>query len=104
MDWKESIKRIREAIKEETNAEAVDSLRAVASGISNFHLGLATDTARNRYENFCKGCAFNVHEPIEDMRVQDKTIPELSERMCGDCGCVLSYKLRQSVKLCRFWK
>ena len=104
MDLLEGIKRMKENLETETNPDAIKDVKAAISGMTNFYFGLTTQLARERLENFCKGCDFNMKEPIEDMRVKDHTIPELSGRMCGYCGCVLSYKLRQSIKKCEFWK
>lgn len=91
-------------LKSETDPDIIRDSKAVISGMSNFYFGLKTDIAKERFENHCKGCVFNVQEPIEDMRVTDKVIPELSDRMCGLCTCVLCYKIRQSVKKCEYWK
>lgn len=104
MNLLEGIKRLDENLKKEKNPDIIRDSKAVISGMSNFYFGLKTTLAKERFEDHCKGCVFNVKEPIEDMRVKDATIPELSGRMCGDCGCVLSYKIRQSVKKCRYWK
>ena len=104
MNLLEGIKRISKNIQEETDPSVIKDLKAVASGMSNFYFGLKTDLAKQRFEDHCKGCVFNIQEPIPDMRVTDEKIPELSGRMCGNCGCVLSYKIRQSIKKCQYWK
>lgn len=100
----EGIKRMQKNLETETDPNAIKDLKAVISGMSNFYFGLKTKLAKERFENHCKGCEFNIKEPIEDMRLKDSIIPELSDRMCGYCGCVLSYKIRQSVKKCEYWK
>ncbi len=100
----EGIKRIKESLERETDPDVKKDLKAVVSGMSNFYFGLKTKLARERYEESCKGCELNIKEPIEDMRVKDSIIPELSGRQCGFCGCVLSFKIRQSVKKCQYWK
>lgn len=104
MDLLEGIKRMKENLETETNPDAIKSVKAAISGMTNFYFGHKSQLAKERLENFCKGCDFNMKEPVEDMRVKDNSIPELSGRMCGNCGCVLSYKLRQSIKKCEFWK
>ena len=104
MDLLEGIKRLNANLEKETNPDIIRDSKAVVSGMSNFYFGLKGKLAKERFENHCKGCIFNEAEPIEDMKVRDSAIPQLSGRMCGDCGCVLSYKIRQSVKKCRFWK
>ena len=52
----------------------------------------------------CKGCEFFVKEPISFLRVEDKRLPEASGMMCGECGCSLPYKLRQSISKCSKWE
>lgn len=51
----------------------------------------------------CMGCRYFRREPIEQFRVVDARTPELSEMMCGKCGCELSYKTRQDIKVCSKW-
>lgn len=102
----EKIKRFKESLSREKDPNIIQSTKAVIQGVTNFHLGIksAENKARERYENHCKACAYNIPELIPSLQVEDKTIPELSNRQCGACGCVLSYKLRQSLKPCEFWK
>lgn len=105
MSLLDKIERLKSALQEEKDPDAVKTIKAVIVGMTNYNLGLQNSIAKDRFEKYCSGCAYNVQDPIPDMRVQDKAIPELSERMCAYCnGCVLSYKLRQSVKPCEFWK
>lgn len=54
--------------------------------------------------NVCKKCTHNELEPIENERVKDKFIPELSDRMCGVCFCPLPKLLRQNKKKCELKK
>jgi hypothetical protein len=61
------------------------------------------DLARERLET-CKGCPFFVDEPISFLSVTDINIPELSGKICDECGCTASYKLRQSKSKCKYWK
>lgn len=51
----------------------------------------------------CIGCRYFKTEPIEMFRVVDERIPELTNKSCGLCGCIESYKLRQSIKVCKKW-
>jgi hypothetical protein len=60
---------------------------------------LAFDRAKE-----CTMCEFYVDEPISFLKVKDKNIPELSEKMCDICGCTLSYKTRQSIEKCSKWQ
>lgn len=41
-----------------------------------------------------------VDEPIEFLRVQDKRIPALSNKMCDHCGCTAAYKFRVIENFC----
>ena len=101
----DKIKRLKETLATETDAEAIQTIKGVISGMANFHLGINNDLAEKRYVESCKDCEFNVEEPIGTMAVKDKAVPMLSNRMCSHCGgCVLSYKLRQNKKICEFWK
>jgi len=101
----EKIKRYREALKHEKDPDIVRDIRAIITGISNFELNIinARNKARERFEKYCSGCEFFIDEPIESEKVIDNVFPELSGKICGECGCVMSYKLRQSVKKCPHW-
>ena len=102
----EKIKRYHAELQKETDPDIARDLKAIASGMTNFITGSKkwNDIARKRYEDHCKGCAFFITDPIPSERVTDKNIPELSGKICEKCGCVESYKLRQSIKTCEFWK
>lgn len=52
----------------------------------------------------CIGCRYFKDEPIDFFRVTDERIPELSGKSCGKCGCIESYKLRQSISICKKWQ
>ncbi|MEJ8604635.1 hypothetical protein JSO60_06675 [Riemerella anatipestifer] len=103
---KEKIERLISSMKKEENPEIAKTLKAVAVGMTNFHLGIksATKTAEERYTNHCSKCEYNQEEKVSTMVVIDEKIPQLSKRYCGLCGCVLSYKLRQNIKPCEKWK
>jgi RNase P subunit RPR2 len=51
----------------------------------------------------CGNCHEYVDEPIDFLRVNDVRIESLSNKMCDECGCTLSYKLRQSITKCKKW-
>lgn len=104
MDILEGIKRIKKGLEKESDPDIVKDAKAVISGMSNFYFGLKTPLAKERFDKFCKDCEYNVVDPVEDMQVKDSIIPELSKKQCGFCGCVLSYKIRQSVKKCVYWE
>lgn len=90
----------------ETDPDYRKDISAIIAGIRNFLTGSEkwNDTAIDRLENFCADCEFFVDEKVVSERVADKDIPGLSGKSCAHCGCVLSFKLRQSVKPCEFWK
>ena len=102
----EKIKRYHSELQKETDPDIARDLKAIASGMTNFITGSKkwNDIARKRYEDHCKTCQHFITDPIPSERVTDKHIPELSGKICGKCGCVESYKLRQSIKPCEFWK
>lgn len=52
----------------------------------------------------CASCRYFKKEPVEFLRVLDERICALSEMCCGKCGCELSYKARQSIKICTRWQ
>lgn len=74
-------------------------------GVYNFkHPDPQTEALAIERKNTCVGCPLYVEEPIFFLRVTDPRIVELSNKMCNDCGCTLSYKLRQSIVKCEKWK
>lgn len=100
----EKIKRYQDSLKNESDPNVVRDLKAIISGMLNYHLGISK-LGKERFEKYCKDCAYNVLDPVPEMRVMDEKIPELAGRMCAYCGgCVLSWKVRQSIKPCEFWK
>lgn len=102
----DKIRRYQKGLRNETNPNFKRDLKAIISGMTNFYVNSsqADKLAKERLESSCKGCAYFITDPVESERVNDKRIPELSGKICGNCGCTLSYKLRQSVKPCEFWK
>lgn len=52
----------------------------------------------------CGNCEMCIDEPIQFLAVEDKRIESISGKFCDDCGCTLSYKLRQSITKCRKWQ
>lgn len=100
------IKRYQEQLKNETDPDVIKGIKAIISGMTNFYCrsGNAKKIAKERLENNCSSCAYFITDPVESERVNDKDIPELSGKICSLCGCTSSYKLRQSIKKCEFWK
>ncbi|BAP30138.1 uncharacterized protein CHSO_1101 [Chryseobacterium sp. StRB126] len=103
---KEAFKRFCESLKKQEDVNIIRDTKAIAAGIANFKTNNETAKryAIERFEKHCKSCKFSIEEPIAELRVEDKHIPELSGKTCGECGCILSYKLRQSVKKCSRWE
>ena len=79
-----------------------DGVEPIDEGTENFQNGSMEETAIERAK-VCAGCESRVKEPIPMFRVKDAKIPLLSERMCENCGCPLSYLLRQNIKICKKW-
>lgn len=104
MEIKESIKRLSKSLEGEENKGVVTTTKAIIVGMTNFYFSLKNERAKRIYNDFCKDCEDNIVDHVEEMHVEDKVIPMLSKRMCGDCGCVLSFKVRQNIKPCRKWK
>ena len=100
----DKINRLKEALKTEADPDLIRSGKAILTGMTYFKLGANLKLAKQRYQDHCKDCKYNVIDPVEDMREQDKQIPGISGKMCSHCGgCVLAYKIRQSVIKCEFW-
>lgn len=57
--------------------------------------------AKERFK-VCSGCRFLEEEPIDFLKVEDR-IKEASNKMCGQCGCTISYLIRQDLKICKKW-
>lgn len=52
----------------------------------------------------CARCPSNIQEPIAEMAIEDKKLPDISERCCKECGCALPYLVRQTAKTCSLKK
>ena len=85
---------------------ASNGLAPYDAGKANFvaNIEKVENTAKSRVQ-VCTNCPDNNYEqePIESFRVSDDRIPQLSNKMCGDCGCSLPYLLRQNLKVCKHW-
>ena len=57
----------------------------------------------NKRKIKCVSCELFEDEVLESCMIIDIRIPELSNKMCGDCFCILPYKIRQSIKKCDKW-
>ncbi len=82
-----------------------DGVDPYIEGKFNFeHPSEDNETLAKERSQTCEGCRFYKLEPIDFFRVTDENIPALSDMSCGKCGCVLSYKTRQSIKKCKKWE
>jgi len=80
-------------------------LDPIKTGMYNFKYPDAqTEDLAIKRKNTCIECPLYVDEPILFFKVTDPRIAELSNKMCDDCGCTLSYKLRQSIVKCERWQ
>lgn len=102
----DKIKRYQEHLKNESDPQVIRDVKAIISGMTNFFVrsGKAKDNAKELLDKYCSSCIYFITDPVESEKVQDKDIPELSGKMCSFCGCTSSYKLRQTIKPCEFWK
>lgn len=82
-----------------------NGIEPIAEGVKNFNNPInEIETLAEGRALTCVDCVNYIIEPIESFRVTDIRIPELSEMFCDDCGCTLSYKLRQTKTKCPLWK
>lgn len=90
-------KKIKTLIKE--------GFEPVEEGVYNFHnKNVEVEELALRRSEKCSVCPMFEDEPISFLRVEDKSLPLLSGKYCSDCGCTLSYKLRQSKTKCEKWQ
>lgn len=80
----------------------IDPLKVGVYNFNNFDY--KTEALAIERKNTCVECPLYVDEPIPFLRVTDERIKALSNKMCDDCGCTLSYKLRQSIVVCEKWQ
>lgn len=82
-----------------------NGIEPIEEGINNFnHPNIDVELLAKERKETCVVCSMFVDEPISFLRVKDKAIPELSNKMCYSCGCTVSYKLRQSLDKCDKWE
>lgn len=104
MNILEGLARLRRSLADEKDPDIILTTKAIIVGMTNFYFKRKTSEAKQIYDKFCVNCPSNTEDPVADMHVIDEEIPALSKRMCQDCGCVLSFKTRQNIKLCSKWK
>lgn len=84
-------------------AKGVARIDKYLDGQDNLEMGINDDLAMTRAD-ICTGCPMFQKEPLAFLRVDDKAVPVLSGKMCDECGCVLSYKLRLKNEKCPLGK
>lgn len=81
-----------------------NGISPLEEGVRNFNtIDMDVELLAKERTGVCVDCIFFVDEPISFLKVKDKNIPELTDKMCDDCGCTLSYKIRQSLIKCDKW-
>ena len=73
-------------------------------GKENYRLKIpeVEEKALERFK-ICSGCDDLEDEPIDFLRAKDR-IEEASYKMCGQCGCSITYLIRQDLKVCKKWQ
>jgi len=87
------------------NSVAKHGIKPIEKGRNNYQLNIPEieQLAAERLKT-CLECENYADEPISFLKVKDKRLEKLSEKMCNNCGCALPYLLRQSDKICKKWK
>lgn len=76
----------------------------IRKGRENYNRNLpAIEEKASERSKTCLGCENYVDEPVKSFQIEEKRIPSLSKKMCDECGCSLTYLLRQDVKICKKW-
>ncbi len=82
-----------------------NGLEPLEEGLANYKLNIPRIENKAQQRSLeCIGCKSFVIEPIDLFKIEDERLPELSDRMCDECGCASPYLLRQDVKICKKWK
>ena len=100
----QSFKKKYQSVKGKASTIIEDGIEPFFEGKFNFeNENLDIELLASERKEICLTCNDYEDEPIESCRVTDKNIPELTNKMCGECFCTLSYKLRQSITKCDKW-
>ncbi|CAM3233322.1 hypothetical protein [Empedobacter stercoris] len=77
---------------------------ALIDGVENFNNPVEEieELASIRTQT-CIKCPYFQDEEIKMLQVEDTRQPQLSNKKCGECGCILSYKTRQLIDKCSKW-
>ena len=94
-----------QSFKKKIVSLAKNGIDPLIDGVTNFNNpNKEVELLANERKEVCVKCPMFVDEPIPFLSVQDDRIKELSNKICDECGCTLSYKLRQSKTKCDKWK
>lgn len=94
-----------QSFKKKIQSVVKHGIDPVLEGIKNFNNEdeSVESLAKERLKE-CLKCPYFKTEPIDFMKVTDTRIPELTDKICGECFCTLSYKIRQSSIKCKRWQ
>lgn len=82
-------------------AKGFTKLDRYLEGENNLEKGINDDLASVRHLKACnETCRSFKDEKIDFLKVDDEAVSGLSGKMCEECGCVLSYKLRLTKEKC----
>lgn len=90
---------------------AKEGIEPFKEGVYNFlHPSPEMEKLAKERAEICFGCKNFIDEPNDLFRVGGElgvphpdSIAELTNKSCDDCGCIISYKLRQNKKICELW-
>lgn len=93
------------SLKQKINTLISSGVQPLLDGVHNYNNPNddIEAIARERL-NTCINCPLYQPEEIKPLQVEDKLLPQASKMKCGECGCVLSFKLRQLITRCDKWE
>lgn len=93
-------KALKSLLKKAKNLNPV----ALLDGVENFNNPTTEfeELATVRTQT-CVACPHMKNEEIKMLQVEDSRLPQLSNKKCDLCGCILSYKTRQLIEKCSKW-
>jgi len=92
------------SIFKKTKSLLKHGIKPIEQGLKNYNTPIIEiESLAIKRSKECIECENFVDEPIDFMAVKDDRIPELSGKMCDECGCESPYLLRQNIKICKYW-
>lgn len=77
---------------------------ALLDGVENFNNPITEiEELATVRSQICATCPHMKDEEIRMLQVEDSRLPQLSNKKCDLCGCILSYKTRQLIDKCKKW-